>query len=580
MLTRKWMAGLCFLLLSASILAKDFGYPVDGEPWYFIQAQQINDQSLEGAFWSLKEVSVNDLEVRDFLIFQKGREIFDNSLDGDKSFDLKIRFNWEGDETYNIKLLMEDMESGKTQAIKIKKTSPSLTGYWRPAWKNYISLVVAEEHGIARPNYPIHATVGILSQYLESEDEVRIVRAHKKGNDYTYTELPSQVYDVVIWQDKELLAQKEIDEETQEPITRYHQTVTFSVAFQADLKANEKATFLLFYNNPKADKPRYKTGLKTSGWDLTKQIENSFYTITLDEKSGMIFKVLEKSTGLLLEHKLETNGAIHWNPGSYSPPHSWTHASDWEKPEFQEVEGPVFYSLRRTAPLPHLKDVHVSINYYFYNNSPVILMESTMQVNENLAVKALRNAEIVFNKEIFTQAAYKKVKGKATTIDFSHTRQHPEHVTTLRPDTPWVTFFDDKKQVAFGSLFLESSTSNIFGGPASTQQPYIYIQNGPWYYISRAFVYSFGSSNQTRMLPVNRGSIYYEKNAWIPMTFKKSKDLFRSLDTYYDIFKHPLYIQESMETYPESPKGWLVPILTEPFDEGVKGALGEKKKKK
>ena len=45
------------------------------------------------------------------------------------------------------------------------------------------------------------------------------------------------------------------------------------------------------------------------------------------------------------------------------------------------------------------------------------------------------------------------------------------------------------------------------------------------------------------------------------------------------MFKYPLHIHEVIETYPESPEGWLVPILTEPFDEGVKGAMGVKKRK-
>ena len=81
------------------------------------------------------------------------------------------------------------------------------------------------------------------------------------------------------------------------------------------------------------------------------------------------------------------------------------------------------------------------------------------------------------------------------------------------------------------------------------------------------------------MLPVSQGSIYYEKNAWITFSFKKKRGYSPYIDKYFNMLKHPLSIVEVMETYPESPEGWLVPILTEPFEEGVEGALGGKKKK-
>jgi hypothetical protein len=45
------------------------------------------------------------------------------------------------------------------------------------------------------------------------------------------------------------------------------------------------------------------------------------------------------------------------------------------------------------------------------------------------------------------------------------------------------------------------------------------------------------------------------------------------------MLKYPLSIMESIETYAESPEGWVTPILTEPFEEGVERAIGGKKKK-
>jgi hypothetical protein len=81
------------------------------------------------------------------------------------------------------------------------------------------------------------------------------------------------------------------------------------------------------------------------------------------------------------------------------------------------------------------------------------------------------------------------------------------------------------------------------------------------------------------MLPVKKGSIYHEKIAWVPFSFKKKKALRKYTEKYFNMYKHPLNIAEVMETYPESPEGWLVPILTEPFEEGVEDALKGKDKK-
>jgi len=572
----------CILLLFASLVtsgcAYKFGYPVDGENWYYILTKfSVEDQTEKGRY-EITEISVNGIKARDFLVYQDRKEVFDSKINTDSPFEVKIRYGWEGDKDYEIQAALKNPETGKSFRIHEKLKSPSSQGYWNSQWKNYLTLRISEENGYRRINYPVHATVGILNKYFHSPEEIRVVKAEKKGREISYTDIPYQVYDITPWADAKLLSIEESDESTGKHITRYHPTTTLSIAFQANLEPYEKASYLVFHNNPDAEKRSFESDLRVQGKGLAKTIENSFYKVVLDERSGMVTEIHEKETGIKLEHKLETNGAIHWNPGVYSPPHMWSHCSDWENPPFSEVIGPVFYSLRRTAPLPHLKDVTVSITYRFYKDSPFILMDSIMEIKKDLFVKALRNGEVVFNKEVFDKAAYKTLTEKINVIDFAHSRMHPDHVEVLRPDTPWIAFFSREKNIAFSSLFLDYSTTNLSGGEASLQQPYIYIQHGPWYYLSRAFVYSFGSNNQSRMLPVKKGSVYSEKTAWITFPFNQ-EGYFSFIDNTYNMLKHPLSLMEEIETYPESPEGWLVPILTEPFEEGVEDALGGKKKK-
>ena len=581
---RRILSGLLLLFcLTGFCWADEFGYPVSGEPWYFIKAGFSEASSLSKGIWRVSQIKVNGTRVRDFLIFQEGEDVLSKDVRGEEPFEVKARFAWQGDKAYEVQAVLENAKAKKTATLSRKLTSPPVKGYWNPDWKNYLALVVAEENGFERRDYPVHATVGILANYLKSDDEIRVIKVQRAGNDVVYSEIPSQVYDLVIWSDPEILGIEEKDEKTGQPIIRCQPTTSLSIGFLANLESHEKATYLVFYNNPNAPKPAYPSDLKVlgagAGQPIGKTIENSFYKVTLNKKSGVIYEITEKSSRTRLEHKLETNGSIHWNPGLYSPPHTWTHISDWDDPPYVEVNGPVFYSIRIAAPLPFYPQALCSVTYHFYANTPYLLVQTTINIAKNMYVQALRNGEVVFNKKVFRNAAYKTMDGRVEEIDLQRTRMHPEHVISLRPDTPWVTFFSRDKGIAFANLYLDLAMANVEGGEASAEQPFLYIQHGPWYYLARGLVYSFGTNNQTRMLPVRKGSIYYERNAFYPFSFGKDEGYSAQADSLFNMLKYPLSVLESIETYVESPEGWVTPILTEPFEEGVEQAIGGKKKK-
>ena len=558
--------------------AADFGYPVAGEPWYSIRADFTDVSPLSKGAWRVSRVSVNGSRVRDFVLYQGGQEVLGPEVQGDGAFEVKARFGWQGNTAYEIRVELENPRTKKTAGLVRTVSSPALKGYWNPGWKNFLSLVIAEENGVERRNHPVHATIGILSPYIRSGDEIRVIRADRSGADVAYAEIPSQVYDFTAWNDAKVLEAAEKDARTGQPVVRCQPTTTFSLAFLANLKASEVATYLIFFNNPAAPKPGYASDLKVTGTGIGKTIENSAFKATLNQKSGVIYDIVEKSSKTRLEHKLETNGSIHWNPCVYSPPHAWYHTSDWENPPFVETGGPVFYSIRIAAPLPYYPNVLSSVTYHFYAGVRYILAETTIEIAGDLFVQALRNGEVVFNKKAFNRVGYRTVAGDVKTIDLTKTRMHPEHVITLRPDIPWVTFYNEAGGAAFANLYLDQTMTNVEGGPASATQPFVYIQHGPWYYLARGLVYSFGTNNQTRMLPVRKGSVYYERNAFYPFAVKKGQGYTDQVNAAFDSLKHPLSVIESIETFIESPEGWVVPILTEPFEEGVHGAVGQQKK--
>ncbi len=180
----------------------EFGYPVGGEPWYFVKcgfAIPKVPAGREGSTWSVGRVTVDGARIRDFIVYQGGREVDKNGLKdaaGRLAFDIKARFAWRPNTKSEMRLELVEAKSGKKEYIEAGLQSPAGQGYWDPAWKNYLSLLLSEEHGFERTGYPVHATVGVLANYLRSPDEIRVVRAERKGADIVYREIPSQVYDV------------------------------------------------------------------------------------------------------------------------------------------------------------------------------------------------------------------------------------------------------------------------------------------------------------------------------------------------------------------------------------------------
>ena len=237
----------CFVTSYAR--AQQFGYPCDGEGWYFIKIIHTKTSSTHNQTWKIAKVTVNGNSIRDFVVYQNGSEAFGAMIDGNLPFELKTRYSWIGKREYKFRIELLNSETGNPLSVEINVKSPPLKGYWNPEWKNYLTLNVVEESGHRRTKYPIHTTLGILSKYVRSMNEIRVVKAEKKGVEVAYTEIPFQVYDVTRWEDQELLQAEEIDEESGNPINRYHPTTTFSLCFLADLKPNEKASYLVFFNN-------------------------------------------------------------------------------------------------------------------------------------------------------------------------------------------------------------------------------------------------------------------------------------------------------------------------------------------
>ena len=218
-----------------------------------------------------------------------------------------------------------------------------------------------------------------------------------------------------------------------------------------------------------------------------------------------------------LFHRMETNGAIHWNPGIYSPPRPWTHTADWKPPQnIKHMAGPVITTTEVWGNLREIPEVDASVRYEFFPGLPYFTSSTTMRINERIDCIALRNAEIVFKREQITHAAwYDVVRGEIITYDVAHMPDLTDLL--MEDDVPWITFYNEETGIGFCGIQLSYSNAGLESKPRLLN-PYMYITGGPWIYWARALSLSFLSSNMQQMIPAMEGNFFSEK--WAYLTYE------------------------------------------------------------
>ena len=513
-------------------------------------------------------------------------ETFEGMIDGTKSFQIIAPVPWINGSAHRA-VVSVVFESGEEKVFEVQGSAPGSGGYWNAAWPHYTSLVVRETAGLLRQGEPVHAMLGVFEDTIaDPVKDLRVVAydptSPKAGAD-GYVVVQVQVTDVHTWHNKKMLNSGERDTETGELVHRYDPTTTVEFLFLADVQPYEEKVFQVLYGNAQAEATAFDTDLGvTNGEGLAQTVTNAYYEIGLASNSGAVetVKVLGEGEPILLEHKLETNGAVHWNPGVYSPPTPWVHASDWENPDFAQVRGPLMHRTRKYAPLPHMPDVPAHVSYEFYAHQPYVLETSLMEVQKDMYVQALRNGELVFNHAVLNEFVWMDAMGEIQRLDIESSRKHPIHALEIPPDTAWMAFINREQKVGFAGITLAYENTNRYGDMPSEGQPYFYVQNGPWIYWSRPIVYPFGGSNFTRLMHVRKGTMCYEKNAWLPFRLAEGDQPFTPVLEIADRLNHPLHVHEWMPTDPRTPETWVMPILTMPFNEGVAGAVSGHKEKK
>ena len=328
---------------------------------------------------------------------------------------------------------------------------------------------------------------------------------------------------------------------------QYPDTVACRLLFYANAPANSTRSYIVFYDNPDASAPPMPSSeLKVEGEGFGLAIDNPYYNVTLAKQSGQIDGILIKQG---VEQQLSHHGnAIHWNPGCYSPPRPWGHTFDWNPPEGKsEIRGPLVYVLKRWGCLPKLPEVWVSVTYTFYAHTPYIVMSSTIDIRDDIDVLALRNDEMVFEPQLFSDLGWRDKQGIFHTVPLGQDPALETGYTKVLPaDTPWLCFFTPDGGYGFGSLRLAYSSASTT--EAETVQynegTFVTAPNEALVYWYRALVYHFFPTAPVQMFTkVNAGSVYHETNAYLPFPLTKgSGGLLKPINEAYEKLTHPLRV--------------------------------------
>ncbi len=569
-----------------TIIKIELGYPDPGIPFYHFKASlelpQASIIEVEAAVDG-KVLRATDLKREDEPedlhrppLSERPPSGYSLSLDGTHYKNLTVVgwVKWQPGKDYNIRLTVRLKKTTKPAAddqfLTASRTvkAPSEVGVFDPAWKNYKSVVLSETAGISRTN---EATEVLLPFYPDEAQQltrdVRVVAVDPKT--HAITEVASQVYDV-----QEYLKEDNLAPDTKGVPTRnvplWLPTVSARVAFLADVPAKTSRVFLVYYNNPDAMVKFYRTDLSVQGEAPGLQIDNDKISVVLHANSGHLDQMTLKSKPEYpLFHRLETNGAVHWNPDIYVPPMAWTHSADWKNPKGNKViSGTVIAKSEVWDNLRGVPEVDASVRYEFYPGVPYFISSTCMRINETVNCLALRNAEMVFRRELITHAAWYDIVRDTVII---YDVQNMPDLTDLKmeADVPWIVFFNKEKGIGFAGIQLDYSNSGI-ESPTRLLNPFFYITGGPWIYWARGLSHTFLSSNMQQVVPVLKGNVFAEKWAYLMYEFDKNTLPYAAAISWQKRLTHPLRIQLVEEVDPRVSK-----TLQEVFmDKGKSGWEG------
>lgn len=418
-----------------------------------------------------------------------------------------VRCPWVADSEVEIVFHCKAHAGEDLFEVHANVTAPAKGGFPFPGWKEHRLLVLRDDDGLPRSQEPYLFFLSDEAARVGSwEKELRVAKYDLDSG--AAQEIPSQV----------LYEKRRFD--TPEHEAAY---ATCQAAILVEVPANGKAYYLIAYGNSDAALPHYETDLKMEEKDGAILISNSFYDIQLHGPSGQLHGFASKTYGTGENHRFgympDSGYTLHYNPDVWVKNRSWTHTHGWNPPPKIRVEaGPVCIVTRRWGHLPRAVEVEVEVVYHFFSGTPYILVESTMDIMQDVVVNALRNEEVVFSPATeVDHAGWMRSNGD---MGYKPTEQEagltPGMVQIIEPDAPFVCLTREADGLGMASIRLAQHAGSRGTDPPVVASSITVLADYGWdfRYWSRSLVYPWGDYVPDQPSILNAGSYYGEKSAF------------------------------------------------------------------
>ena len=528
-----------------------FVAPTVKHPYYEIVVPLGN--WTEGKSATVSKVRVNGMESDAFYVFVDGFSHVQSawiSRDATtaKNVVLVTRTLWHNGETIKGEVEITATPEGKDAPKdgKITKTFEAVApakGGGPKDWKRYQTLVLHETAGLPRQNEPVEVSIVANAEACaDLEKELRLFKVESDSQELTA--IPLQTFNPKFFPGT--------PSGTSDITYTQHPSRTVDAVFLASVPAQNAQVYLFVYDNPGVkEMEKTKSDMTVTGGALGGIVENDFYKVKLDDKCGQIayFEIKNRKDNPAPRLTNSLTGAAHWNPDSFSDNGKWGHTFAWNPPDQTRItaSGPLLFRVTNSGRMPDLTpQVHASVTYSFYAGVPYVKATTVTEVRDPLNASAIRNGELVLDSHLVDHFVWKEKTGQIHTTRTLHGPDwQDEWASRVDQDIPWIAMTNEAENYAVGEAVDASIAFNPNQGEATTHRTAFYLYyhhfwNLPLTYFTRAWVYPFSDNMRGPIKPVEAGSTYVDKVAFMAFTLHDGEGRYKEIETVSATLKTPL----------------------------------------
>jgi hypothetical protein len=475
--------------MAAKAPALDFHAPSFQEPYYRIHFRF----EVKGEKVLLKDISLNGTKVAPYLVFSQGKKVEPGTPLEKGLYDILLDYAWSAGKSYVASLQYLTEGRQKPAKYELKGTTPKDGGI--PGGQEGFCRVytVEEEAGLGRKGETAVMTMTAPKNQLDGADLV----IFDGGRAIPY----------------EIMEKGEFVPNEKAAAT-HPVTTTLKIILRLDAAAHERRWLLVLKGKNPVATPHE---IRLIGDGLGKTVRTQDLAIEFSPKSGQINIIEASEPGIRLHNKA---GVIHWNPDVFVQGLGWDHSFDWNPPAaFEDKAGGFVYFNSRRGPLPHIKDVFLDVKYTVEAGSPYFISETRLNFEKDLGVIAVRNDEMVLDKELFDALLYKDKNGDIVKLPLTEKEGLPFGLVHTAPaDIAWVGLVNTTQGYGFFSLRINAADGNLEVPGAFLHKAgtcFYAPSEGTYVYWVRPLIYTWAdyfTNNLHTFVP--KGSFFYEKNAY------------------------------------------------------------------